>query len=880
MRIIILLLLLLPGLANSQSDTADCWACILHAQDHNAELAIDECAAYVKHYKDDRSATIAQFLLARSYMDLDDFEAAANILESITGSSGVLTAMIEGLKGDCLSEQNKWQEAQIQYEIAVKADYNEYTVPNYLFKAYLCAKENGNIEQGQSYLKTIYRYFPYTPLGLSMAKYLTNEEVVPYEIVIPEIKRPETGLGIGTVYDERLDEKAFYRMYAEQQSMADINRSAQGLPPEPLDLDQVFESFIQKLILNRECDQLGIQLTEEEFNAYFYGVNGFTPLQELVLNFRDTEGNFDRELLRRRVEEMATSDDPFMRELWENYKEELIQRRKEEKLRTIYSRSAYTTTLEARNAFIEENTKKEISYVLQRYSSIDDEDIDVSEENLRSYYEQNKKGADYLIREGVKELQYVELMIQPSAKDSAAFQKELASIKKQFNKAENDSLFVKEFSTGGVYLSGPYSTAVPEDFGQHSFLTYSYPSEWEPEFAKAKIGDVLGPFEIEGKHLIAKVNGFTKETINARHILIPVEEGREAEADELADSLLKRINNENFAQYVESYSVDHGSKMRGGELGDFFFSQMVAPFAIYCVEEPIGKIGKVRTQFGLHIVQVLDRKGRDFPRLTVVERELKPSKETLTAIERETNELFAKLKAALEKESDPYQKVKQFESITNDNGSFPRMMVFRDNKPTMYNIYEDSNKVQLLRLAFTSKNVGKLIDTPIRDGDRYLIAIVSGMKEPGIAPFEEALSIVKASYVRDRKAEIIEGRMNEAMSLEGLENRENRINIYHTQISMDDPAIEGAGMDPGVIGKIFEGVEDGELSVAIQGNQGVYRAVVEKTEREAVPDDLARLKNDLTNESESIMKYQLMKILKHRARVIDNRLLYLNDIRN
>jgi parvulin-like peptidyl-prolyl isomerase len=83
---------------------------------------------------------------------------------------------------------------------------------------------------------------------------------------------------------------------------------------------------------------------------------------------------------------------------------------------------------------------------------------------------------------------------------------------------------------------------------------------------------------------------------------------------------LKEVNDDNFEAYVSKHSGDTGSAAKGGDLGDFFFGDMVPQFATYVADKPIGEIGVVQTQFGFHIIQVTARKGKKYPRLAVVQK--------------------------------------------------------------------------------------------------------------------------------------------------------------------------------------------------------------------------------------------------------------------
>ena len=104
------------------------------------------------------------------------------------------------------------------------------------------------------------------------------------------------------------------------------------------------------------------------------------------------------------------------------------------------------------------------------------------------------------------------------------------------------------------------------------------------------------------------------ERVHARHILIKVEPGA-AEADkqkakDKAEGLLKEIQGgADFAKLAAENSDDPGSKARGGDLSWFSRGQMVPPFdkAVFALAKPNDLSGVVETQFGYHIIQLLEK---------------------------------------------------------------------------------------------------------------------------------------------------------------------------------------------------------------------------------------------------------------------------------
>jgi len=101
------------------------------------------------------------------------------------------------------------------------------------------------------------------------------------------------------------------------------------------------------------------------------------------------------------------------------------------------------------------------------------------------------------------------------------------------------------------------------------------------------------------------------ERVHARHILLKTDGKSDAEKKALkakAEDLLKQLKNgADFAELAKKYS-DDGSKDQGGDLGWFVRNQMVPEFdSVAFSLKPKELSGVVTSQFGYHIIQVLEK---------------------------------------------------------------------------------------------------------------------------------------------------------------------------------------------------------------------------------------------------------------------------------
>ncbi len=105
--------------------------------------------------------------------------------------------------------------------------------------------------------------------------------------------------------------------------------------------------------------------------------------------------------------------------------------------------------------------------------------------------------------------------------------------------------------------------------------------------------------------------------VKARHILIRVSQDAPEEEVQSAYSKIEQVRSEleagaDFAELAEKYSDDPGSKTRGGDLGWFGHGRMVPEFdqaAFALKKDELSE--PVRSQFGFHIIQVVDRRTTD-----------------------------------------------------------------------------------------------------------------------------------------------------------------------------------------------------------------------------------------------------------------------------
>ena len=147
------------------------------------------------------------------------------------------------------------------------------------------------------------------------------------------------------------------------------------------------------------------------------------------------------------------------------------------------------------------------------------------------------------------------------------------------------------------------------------------PSQLADGVKKMRLNEVSDPIRSSsGYHIIklldkkSDVDNHVITTTKVRHILIKTNELiDDSEARRRLLELKKRImDGDDFATLAKSHSDDKGSAIKGGDLGWVEPGNLVKPF-----EDAMNRLSPnelsepVQSQFGWHLIQVLDRKEKD-----------------------------------------------------------------------------------------------------------------------------------------------------------------------------------------------------------------------------------------------------------------------------
>ena len=654
---------------------------------------------------------------------------------------------------------------------------------------------------------------------------------------------------VAEINGEEIEIQDFQKYVSNQIESYKSNTGKRNLSTAETDQlrEQSWNQLVFESILNAEINKLGIGVSNEEL---FDLVQGSNPHPLIRQAFTDPKtGIFDGAGVLQFLKSMDFDQTGEQKRKWRVLEDDVYEAQLKHKYNRMITKGVYVTNAEALVDHANRTKSAAIELISVKYNEVDDAEVNITEADIETYYEENK---DEYKREASRNIEFVSFDIIPSKDDSIECLDWCKGIIAEFKETKNDSVFINLSSD--------------EPFNNTFFKEGELSAELDSIMFSSDTGTVYGPYLESGAYRIAKLISKKNipDSVNARHILIKPNQNRNVKAAiALADSLKEEIEKgKDFAEFVQIFSEDPGSKENGGEVGWFNQGEMVKPFndmAFYYAGK--GDIRIIRSQFGVHIIQLLDLKGGNLSvQLGVLIRNILPSTATESSLYAKANEFAGKNRT-----------VDAFNQAIADIGYNKRIAEnVKENDRTIIGI---ENARPVVKWA-NSAEVGQ-ISKVIELDDKFVVAHLSKITEEGPAVLEDVRVQVELAVKKDKKAELLIDRLNKAMQGSELIDQVADKLGSATIVSMDkisffDGYIPKVGRELDLIGAIFASQPD-QLVGPIKGDQGVYVFVIEIFQDVPEINNYNYLKSEILKKTLINSDFAVFEALKDKGNVVDNR---------
>ncbi|OQY71492.1 MAG: hypothetical protein B6D44_12830 [Ignavibacteriales bacterium UTCHB2] len=653
---------------------------------------------------------------------------------------------------------------------------------------------------------------------------------------------------IGSVNGEDITYQEFQTAVDQQ---VENQKKQTGQDPDETQLDQIRDQVWDAIVTQKVFAQLikkyGITITDQEIKDAILGEN---PPDFLKQNFIDSLGNFNRQLYEQAI------FDPQNKAALIQAEEYIRQSKLTQKLQSMVLASVNVGEDEVERRFIDQNTNIEADYILFDVNKVKDADVNVTDEDLKAYYDKNLNM--YKVPPQRK-LKFVLFKNVASSEDSQMVYKNLLNVK---------NLIITGDTASFSQLVGIYSET-PDS--KDTLAVNMFTPEIISAFKKSAVGDVVGPFATPQGYVLYRYLGSVPTTdisVKASHILINQygsDENNLAEANKIYQRL---IAGESFEKLAKEFSQDPGSGSKGGDLGYFGKGMMVKEFEDASFAGAVGVVQKpIKTNYGYHIIKVTDRADRKY----IVERIVNTVKQSASSRDRNFN--AANDFSYLANKNDFDAEAKLMNYTVQETPFFTEQAV---SIPTL------GNNKRLVKFSF--ENSVNTVSDVYKVANGYVVAKISEVENEKFRPLDELKEQIKPAVIREKKFEVLKKTVDDVYSKIGGDMTkaaaiDSNYKVQQTGNFTPQGSIPLIGRDYAFINTALKLKLD-TVSEPIKGARGYYLIKVTKRSdfnKELFDSQSTAIRNSLMQEKRGRFLNQWVNEIKENAKVVDNRHLFFRQ---
>ncbi len=668
---------------------------------------------------------------------------------------------------------------------------------------------------------------------------------------------------VGEILGEKISYEEFAKLVEEAQSAMKV-MGQENLNDDQLNQlrDQVWQSYVQYKLIEKECDKLGLIVTDGEMqNVLTEGTNQML-LSTPFVN-RQT-GRFDANQLKQFLAQykqikasnpQAADQYEAVYKYWNYLEKSLRQQLLIQKYNGLLSHCFLSNPVEAKMAFNEQSEETNIQLASYPYSSVQDAKVKISDSDLKAKYDEMKSRFQQYIES--RDIKYVDVQITPSAADRAALLKEFNGYAKSLAATADPTEVVRKSTSSVPYVGIPV--------GKEAF-----PADIAAKLDSMSVGQTLGPVETKGDNTLNVIKLVAKQQLpdSVQFRAIQIGGTTPDEAHNRADSvynalaagadfatIAKKYGQEGSEQWLTSRQYEYTNSMDNDTKNYLVSLLTMAP----------KEMKNVSTTQGNVIIQVLDRKNMvDKYTAAVIKKTIDYSKDTRSAI---YNKFSAFVSAN--------QSLDAIQKNAQKNGY--NVQELRDVTTAQHNLAGIHSTRDAMKWLFEAKQGGV---SPMyecgNNGDNLLVVVCTGVHPIGFRSLDDpqVKELVKAQVLRDKKAEMLIAKAKGATSIAAAKAKGAVVTSVN-QVTFSAPVfVSTTGASEAALSGAVSSAKVGSFfSRPVKGQGGVYQFQVVKRSKNATKFNEQQQETTLRQKA---MQYagSFMNELYIKAKVVDNRYLF------
>ena len=583
---------------------------------------------------------------------------------------------------------------------------------------------------------------------------------------------------IGEIDGGKVRYSEYYELYEQVKAQSGAQESDEQQAARLA--STTWQALIAQRVLAPGFEKAGIRISEEERQAMIAG-RSYSPV--FYQAFADPRtGFYNVEAVGRFLADAET--DPQALATWKQLNEQARLERASQRYGALVRGGAYVNSLEIADGVAAANDRFAGKWIGKRYSEVPDSLVAVSNSDIKAYYKSHKNA---FRQSPSRRLSYVVFEVEPTDDDLLALEHTVQEVGAKFAAAADAKSFARADRHGHI----------AENYVSAAQLT-------DEEAAALMAGKTYGPVLRNNEWTMARVldSKVAADSLGIRHIVLPYTE------EKLADSLLTVIRRgADFGELAARYSVYDQTAANGGEVGVLPFSAFSGEFAEALAGARQGDAVKIAAGDAIQLLQVY-RAGRPtrHVRIASITYPVEASAATIRDVHNQALSFTVNAKGSVD----------SFNAAASAAALTPRVATLTQGERTIRGL-EDSRDVARWVYGAEKGDLSEIFKV----GKDYVVAVLTGIDNSEYTPLESVSAQIRAQLLRDKKYDYILAELSgstldeQAASLgaqpAGFEN-----------VGYSSYYIDGAGMEPRLVGAIASTTQTGAVSAPVKGFSGLY----------------------------------------------------------
>ena len=643
---------------------------------------------------------------------------------------------------------------------------------------------------------------------------------------------PEMGFGnsdpkVGVINGDKIS----YTEYLNEYETVKTNNGGQESTEEQSAAlaAATWQSLIAKHLLIPGFNEMGLEVSEAERMAM---MSGEIPSQVFYNAFADPQtGDYNVAAISTFLSQVGSN--PQYQAMWSYINQNAALDRLTAKYMGLIKAGSYANSLEVAQGVANSNESRSGRMVSIPYSTISDDDVTISDAEIKAYYEANKKNFAKLPH---REISYVVFDVEATEADMAEIESKAKKMGEEFSAAQDARAFVRK--NMGEITEG--------------YVAASTHSEEEAVMAEGKKN---GPLLKSNQWFMSRALEVKNapDTLGLSHIVLNATDAK------LADSLYTVVKGgADFAEVARKHSVYAQTAQLGGDMGVIPFSVLTVEIADQLAEAKKGDIIKMNMGNAIQIFKVT-RADKPSKHLLIgsITMPIEPS----SATRRNVHNIASTFTVDAKGES-----MKNFNDAATKAAVTPRYAIINQGDRTI-NGLEDSREVARWSYGAELGEISEIFNL----GDAYVVAILTTIDDSKVSPVTDEnveFSITQA-LMREKKFEALKSKLAGASIEEVAKNAGVEV-VPFENVHFSDFGVGSLTLEPAVVGNIASTKETGKLSAPVQGYASAVVFVVDnvaKTEAQNTEAEKVRQQAVI----ESVANQAAVMAIQKKAEVEDLR---------